>query len=301
MKKLALIAFALALTASAQTTTRTSTSHSNTLTTSYSSGGGSSSTDDVKDDLFAGTESFAKNASSATEINMGPDGLGMAAGYGKHGAHNMVLNVVRSYSYDKPGMYNMAEVEAYRQKVNTGDWHCSVHTRDMKTGESTDICNKHRTDGMVETAIITVEPKELTFIHTIRKQDDKSENGGDAVSYFGGDMPVWAMLQQGRMAAMQAKLQADSVVMRARNGMYADLDDPMLIKLDSDHLAKDIQRNIQLKAQPGPASDKDKSFFLAMPATNAPKQDFMIVTPDQPAPAAPAAPATPPAPAAPQQ
>ena len=328
MKKLTLIAFALALTASAQTTTKT-TSHSNSFTTtSTSSGGGtsySSSSDDVKDDLFAGTEAFAKNATNATEITMGPDGLGMAAGYGKHGAHNMVLNVVRSYTFDKPGMYNMAEVDAYRAKVNTGDWHCSVHTRDLKTGESTDVCNKHRTDGMIESAIITVEPKELTFIHTIRKGgDDKSENGSD-VSYFGGGLPIYAMVNEGKLAAMQAQLQANAAVWQARNGMYAAMDAPLSIRLD-----KGTPKTILLKKKPGPASEDDKSFFLAMPAKDAPKQDFMVITPDEPKPGdalgdiklemkrdaekpkssfmivtpdepAPAAPAPTPAPAAPQQ
>ena len=84
-------------------------------------------------------------------------------------AHNMVLNVVRTYEYDKPGMYRMEDVEEFRRKLATGGWRCSVHTRDLRTGESTDICNKQRSDGLGETAIITVAPKQLTFIHTIHK------------------------------------------------------------------------------------------------------------------------------------
>jgi hypothetical protein len=124
----------------------------------------------VKDDLFAGTEVFAKGASDVTEVTMDPDSLGMVSGKDKARAHTMVLNVVRTYEYDKPGMYNIADVEVFRSKLNTGDWHCSVHTRSSRNSESTDICNKRRTDDMVETAIITVHPKGLTFIHTIRKR-----------------------------------------------------------------------------------------------------------------------------------
>lgn len=151
----------------------------------------------VTDDLFAGTEIFAKGASDVSEVTMDPDTLGLVEGPNSHAAHSMVLNVVRSYQYDKPGMYNIADVDAFRNKLNTGDWHCSVHTRDLKTNESTDICNKRRTDGYIETAIITVEPKELTFIHTIRKQHhdgDHSEVDGLMVLPGMAGLPLDAML-----------------------------------------------------------------------------------------------------------
>ena len=129
---------------------------------------------DVKDDLFQGTETFAKNAVSATEINMGPDSLDLVGGSQSRRANAMLLNVVRTYTYDKPGMYDAAEVEKFRSKLNSGDWSCSVRTRDLKNGSSSDICHKRRADGLRETAIVTVEPKSLTFIHTIRRA---SENG----------------------------------------------------------------------------------------------------------------------------
>jgi hypothetical protein len=121
----------------------------------------------AKDDLFAGTEVFEKNATDVTEITMDPDSLAMVNGKDKDKAHNTVLQTVRTYEYDKPGMYNMADVDKIRERLNTGDWHCSVHERHLKSGESTDICEKRRTDDLHESAIISVEPKELTFIHTI--------------------------------------------------------------------------------------------------------------------------------------
>ena len=157
----------------------------------------------VKDDLFTGTEKFAKNASDVTEVTMDPDTLDMVNGNGAKRAHNMLLNVVRTYSYDKPGLYRMEDVEEFRRKLNTGDWHCSVHTRDLKTGESTDICNRRRTDGMKESAIITVEPKELTFIHTIRK-------GGPGESSLGPES-VWELgLPNGLpLAAMMAMIRPE--------------------------------------------------------------------------------------------
>jgi hypothetical protein len=134
-----------------------------------------------KDDLFAGTEVFSKGASDITEITMDPNSLDLVGGPDEHKARSMVLNVVRTYTYDKPGMYNMADVDAIRSKLNTGDWHCSVHVRDLKNGSGSDVCNKHRTDGMRETAIIEVEPKQLTFIHTIRRGGGP---GSSELGYF---------------------------------------------------------------------------------------------------------------------
>ncbi len=124
----------------------------------------------VKDDLFAGTEKFAQGASSVTQIDMDPDTLGLVEGEHSPKARRTVLSVVHTYSYDKPGMYKMEDVEEFRRKLETGDWHCSVHVRELKSGESTDVCSRKRTDDLVETAIITAEPKELTFIHTIRRK-----------------------------------------------------------------------------------------------------------------------------------
>ncbi len=206
----------------------------------------------VKDDLFAGTEKFAANASSVTEVDMDPNSLGMVNGSNASRARRTILSVVHTYSYDKPGMYNMADVDAFRAKLNQGDWHCSVHTREMKTGESTDVCQKHRTDDLLESAIITVEPKELTFIHTIRRPGSPSAPGAPGAppapgrpsypeSYLimpGGDfsyaegvpsatwaaelranaaeMRAQAAASRAEMAAMQPEMMGDMAELRAK-------------------------------------------------------------------------------------
>jgi len=161
-----------------------------------------------KDDLFAGTEIFAKGATDITEITMDPDQLGMVKGNDQRRANNMLLNVVRTYSYDKPGMYNMSDVEAIRNKLNTGDWHCSVHVRDLKNGSGTDVCAKRRTDGMKEQAIISVEPKELTFIHRIWKEGGP---GSSEVGFFPmvpglSGLPALAMMDPEAIADMEIGL-----------------------------------------------------------------------------------------------
>jgi hypothetical protein len=121
----------------------------------------------VKDDLFAGTEKFAQGASDVTEINLDPKMMGMipgSKGGGSDMARKMKFMVIHTYTYDKPGMYRMEDVEAYRKKLTDGTWSCSIHVRE-KDG-STDICSRTSTDHeSSEMVILTAEPKELTFIH----------------------------------------------------------------------------------------------------------------------------------------
>jgi hypothetical protein len=146
----------------------------------------------VKDELFAGTEKFAAGASDVTDVNLGPDMLGMVSG--KHGgnmAHKLNFMVVRTYEYPKPGMYNLADVDVYRQKLKAGNWNCFIHTHESKTGESTDICNRPLPDGQGnEMVIMTVEPKELTFIHMSGTGSlaDLSKLG--ALGGYGGSIPT---------------------------------------------------------------------------------------------------------------
>jgi hypothetical protein len=120
----------------------------------------------VKDDLFAGTEKFAKGASEVSEINLDPKMMGMVhGGEGDSGmAHKMKFMVIHSYKYDKEGMYRLEDVEEYRKKLEDGSWSCSIRVRE-KSG-STDICSRTSADHeSSEMVILTAEPKELTFIH----------------------------------------------------------------------------------------------------------------------------------------
>ena len=127
----------------------------------------SSTNGQIKDELLAGTEKFAQGASEVTEINLDPNTIGMVGGgHGRNAdlAKKMNFMIIHTYEYDKPGMYSMDDVEAYRKKLADGTWNCPVHVREK--GESTDICSRtgpdHETNEMV---ILTAERKELTFIH----------------------------------------------------------------------------------------------------------------------------------------
>ncbi len=165
----------------------------------------------VKDDLFAGTEKFAQGASSVTQIDMDPESLGKVEGKDGLKARRMVLSIVHVYEYDKPGMYKIEDVEAFRRKLETGDWHCSVHIRDNKKGESVDVCNKRRTDELTEQATITVDAKSLTFIHTIGRGGNW--RGSSEVS-LPVDMRILGPEMRAEMAVMEAEMKADMATMR---------------------------------------------------------------------------------------
>ena len=133
----------------------------------------------VKDDLFAGTEKFAKGASDVTEINLDPKMMGMVPGGTGDLAHKMKFMVIHTYEYPKAGMYNEEDVEAYRKKLQDGTWSCSIHVKD-KDG-TTDICSRTSPDHEgAEMVIMAAEPKELTFIHMSGNMslEDLSKMGG---------------------------------------------------------------------------------------------------------------------------
>jgi len=120
----------------------------------------------VKDDLFAGTEKFAQGATNVTEINLDPTTMGMlgrSKGRDSDLASKMKFMVIHSYTYDKPGMYRMEDVEAYRKKLEGGSWVCPIHVH-SNTG-STDICSRTGENETNEMVILAAEPRELTFIH----------------------------------------------------------------------------------------------------------------------------------------
>lgn len=119
-----------------------------------------------KDTLFAGTEKFSQGATESTEINLDPDTMAMMDSHGRNAdlAKKVKFMTIRTYEYDKPGMYKMEDVEVFRKRLDDPTWKCSVRVREKN--ESTDICTRlaadHETREMV---ILTAEPKELTFIH----------------------------------------------------------------------------------------------------------------------------------------
>lgn len=255
----------------------------------------------AKDDLFAGTEVFAKNATDVTEITMNPDSLDRVGGNHANRARQELLHIVREYTFDKPGMYDMAEVEKFRTKLDTGDWRCTVHERHMKTGESTDVCEKHRTDDLKETAIIEVRPKELTFIHMIVKN---GPNGDTTGMMWMGSMGGLTSLAALDPEMIDLKYQLEGLKYGLGYGMgygssYSvgpmNLDLSVSPKIDSEALGKSIEKSLKMKDKVKQFVTPDGEHTIVIAPDSAIVPDAVItpdavVTPDA-APAAPAAPA----------
>jgi hypothetical protein len=134
------------------------------------------------DPLFAGVDQFSRNSTNTTDVNLDKNTLGLAAsaGTGDGLANTMDSVSVHTFEYPKEGDYDMGQVAKIRDRLETAGWKHLVH----ETGptESTDVCVKTDNEGRwSELAVISAEPKELTFVHLkghISLSDLKKFGGG---------------------------------------------------------------------------------------------------------------------------
>ena len=130
----------------------------------------------VKDELFAGADKFSHGAKSSTEVNLDRKMLAMAAKFAGSDSddkdnkddaklvNKLEFVIVRSYEYEKPGGYNMADVEEFQRRLESGGWSHLVKTR--SSTDSADVCVKTDDNGAFsELVVISAEPTELTFVH----------------------------------------------------------------------------------------------------------------------------------------
>jgi len=117
---------------------------------------------------------LAARASNVTEVTLGKNMLGFAAKFmnGKdedeaatrHLIENLDGIYVREYEFDKEGQYSMEEIEKLRTYFATSEWTPIVHSRERKSGETTDVLLKlvnGETRGMF---VLSCEPKELSIV-----------------------------------------------------------------------------------------------------------------------------------------
>jgi hypothetical protein len=124
---------------------------------------------------------LASKAAESTVVDLGPEQLGMLKGLGADAAGipevaGLRRVQVRSFEFDKPGLYNMAELDAFRDKVKgTGSWSSIISVKERK-GEFTEIL-MHRpagggdADGML---IIAAEEDEVTVVNIVGRIDLKN-------------------------------------------------------------------------------------------------------------------------------
>jgi hypothetical protein len=139
----------------------------------------------VKDELLAGTEKFAQGATSVAEIDLDPTTmsmLGMRHGRDADFASKLNLMSVRSYSYDKPGMYSADDLEAFRKKLDDGSWTCPIRIRGQNG--TSEICSRSSADhANNELVIFSAHPQKVSFIHvsgrmTLDELNEASHSAG---------------------------------------------------------------------------------------------------------------------------
>jgi hypothetical protein len=125
---------------------------------------------------------LAKKATQSVDISLDSSLLGLAssvinndsAGNGP-AVHDLIKGIrgiyVRSYTFDRPGEYSKADVQAVEAQILVPGWVPIVSTHDLKQGSKVDIYVRRsgdRTDGL---AIIAADPRELTIVNIVGSID----------------------------------------------------------------------------------------------------------------------------------
>lgn len=84
-------------------------------------------------------------------------------------ARSLIRNLkgiyVKSFEFDKPGAYSMADVESFRSQLKAPIWSRMVEARSRRDGENVEVFFKMENGGVIGMAIIAAEPNELTLVH----------------------------------------------------------------------------------------------------------------------------------------
>jgi hypothetical protein len=126
-----------------------------------------------KDDLFQGTDQFAKSAKNVTEVNLDKrmlalmDKFGASSGTDKDQmnlAKKMDFIYVRSYEFEKPGQYKSADLDAFRVRLDGPEW--SHIVKERSKDEQNDVWVRTDDAGQFsELVVISAEASELNFVH----------------------------------------------------------------------------------------------------------------------------------------
>jgi hypothetical protein len=117
---------------------------------------------------------LAARASNVTEVTLGKEMLAFAAKFmngddkGDAAARQLIEGLngiyVRDYEFDKPGQYSLDEIESLRKSFATPEWTPIVHTREIKSGETTDVMMKMVNGESQGMFVLSAEPKELAIV-----------------------------------------------------------------------------------------------------------------------------------------
>ena len=72
---------------------------------------------------------------------------------------------VRSYEFDKPGMYNTADIEQFRAELKAPEWNRIVGVKSKRDGENDYVFVRMVNGKMAGLAVIDASPKEFTLVY----------------------------------------------------------------------------------------------------------------------------------------
>ncbi len=72
---------------------------------------------------------------------------------------------VRSYEFDKPGMYSTADIESFRGQLKAPEWNRIVGVISKHNGENDYVYVRQVNGKMTGLAVIAAEPREFTLVY----------------------------------------------------------------------------------------------------------------------------------------
>ncbi len=87
---------------------------------------------------------------------------------------------VKSFEFDKPGEYDMSDVEAIRSQLRAPGWSRIVGVKSRKSGDNAEVYLRNENGRITGLTVIASEPKELTIVNIVGTIDPEqlSELGG---------------------------------------------------------------------------------------------------------------------------
>jgi hypothetical protein len=114
---------------------------------------------------------------------------------------------VRSYEFDKPGQYTLADLDAIRRQFDTPEWTDLVKTRSKDATDDADIYMKVVNGEVQGMFILNAEARELNFVFIsgpIRPEDLQDISGN-----FGIPAGTYKMTLKSEKAKDKVKTKAD--------------------------------------------------------------------------------------------
>lgn len=152
--------------------------------------------------LPANLERLAAKAQESTEITLDKAMIQLSSrflsNWGDEGRAKRVLSgldsiYVRSFSFDTPGEYDPADLDALRAQLKPGEWSRIVGVRSTRGGDNIDVFLKGAANGRLGGAVvISAEARELTIVHINGTLDP------DQLADLGGQFHIPHLALRGR-------------------------------------------------------------------------------------------------------